>query len=288
MSNYNILGSYGGMIELDTDESATPFKKVVFGKAHSSTATEWYSENLTSSFKTTALRVISQSLPSTPPVLVTFAAANSMSIQTGSNLVADTPPAGGGRVYCLLDSADTTGKTWVTVTTGAFDIVSSRGTQFCSTGSDKNFILTDWIAPWHVTESSGYEARVYACFGVGGIADGPATISQISSSNMLASTFDYDGGVVHFTNPVLTFSFQNFEHFQDNLDSLSSYTDAGWSVLSEAKTTTSHTVVIGAGWLSGSTVRPLSDIITAHTGATTASCIAVEGWRYIGRSIYLG
>jgi hypothetical protein len=293
MTNYSSIGSYYGTINIGTDESATPFKKAIFGKVNSSTSTEWYSENLTSSFKTTALRVISQSLPSTPPSTVLLAAVNSMSIQTGSNLVDDTPPGGGGRVYCLLDSADPTGKTWVTVLTGAFNVVSSRGTQFCSTGSDKDFILTDWVAPWHVTESStNYQARVYACWGGGGVAAGPQTVTEISSSNRLAWTFDYDGGVVHFTNPTLTFSFQNFEEYQDNLDSLSSYTDSGWLVLSQTKTTTEHIVVLGGAWASGSlaspTWRPLSDIITAHTGATTASCIAVEGYRYTGRSIYLG
>jgi hypothetical protein len=216
-----------------------------------------------------------------------------MSIHTGSTLVADNPGPG-GRIYCMMDSADTTGKTWVTVLTGAFSTISARGTRFCSTGSDKNFVLTDWIAPWHVTSSSptatgaAYQIRVYACYGIGSVAAGPATISEISSSNKLAWTFDYDGGVVKFSNPTLTFSFNNFEEYQDNLDSLSSYTDNGWSILSQDRSTTEHTVVIGGGWLSGSTVRPLSDIISAHTGSTTGSCVCVEGYRYIGRSIYLG
>jgi hypothetical protein len=292
MSNYNILSSTAfGNIEVDTDESATTFKKVTFGKAHSSTATEWYSENLTSSFKISAQKIMSGVLPGTPPTTVGQATAYSMRIQTGSTVAADLPLDGGGRVYCMLDSADTTGKTWVTVLTGAFNVVSSRGTQFCSTGSDKDFILTDWIAPWHVTGSgTAYQARVYACSGLGSVAAGPATISEISSSNRLAWTFDYEAGVVHFTNPVLTFSFQNFNTYEENIAALASYTTdtAGWSVLSQTKTTTEHIIVIGAGWLSGSTVHPLSEIITAHTGATTASCIAVEGYRYVGRSIYLG
>jgi hypothetical protein len=287
MSNYNFVETPWGSGQLDTDESATTFKKVVFGKVHSSDGTEWYSENLTSSFKISALKIMSGAIPQTAPITVAVANTSLMRICTGSTLTADNPA--GGRCYCMMDSADATGRTWVTVLTGAFDVVSSRGTRFCSTGSDKDFILTDWLAPWHVTSSgTGYQARVYACWGLGSVATGPATISEISSSNKLAWTFDYEGGTVRFVNPTLTFSFENFNDYEDNVNSLSSYTDNGWSVLSQTKTTTEHTIVIGAGWLSGSTVRPFSDIITGHTGSTTGSCVCVEGYRYIGRSIYLG
>lgn len=300
MSIHNIYSSPYGYTELNTDGGDHAFKKSLFGKVNS-TANEWNSEYLTSSFRTSQFKIMSGAIPATPPTTVGQATAYEMMIQTGSTVRTDAPPDGCGRVYCLKDANDTTGRTWVTVTTGAFNAVSSRGTLFNSTGSDKDFILADWVAPWHVTGSSttyaSYQPRVYACWRTSGtnggsVDSGPDTITEISASNKLGWVFYPEAGVLKFTNPTMTFSFENFNTFEENVESLSAYTDAGWSILSQTKTTTEHVIILGAGWASGSlaspTWRPLSDIITAHTGATTASCIAVEGYRYIGRSIYLG
>jgi len=277
--------------------------KKAFGKAHTSTDLELYAENMSSSMRVPSVKVISGTFPGNVADLtsVAVATANGIMIQTGSTVVADLPAGGGGRVYCMMDSADTSGKTWVTVLTGAFNVVSSRGTQFCSTGSDRDFILTDWIAPWHTTGASGdlsdYQPKVYAVWKSpgstgGSVTNGPDTITEISASNKLAWVFNPEAGVLRFANPTLTFSFQNFITFEENLATLTDYTDNGWNILSQTKTTTEHVVVLGGGWASGSlaspTWRPLSDIITAHTGATTSSCIAVAGYRHIGRSIYLG
>lgn len=301
MSIHNIYSSTLGYAEVDTDGLNHAFKKSL-GKVHS-TINEWASEYLTSSFRTNQYKIMSGVLPGNPGELTSVAVATAygVMIHTGSTVVADLPAGGGGRVYCLMDENDSTGRTWVTVTTGAFDAVSSRGTLFNSTGSDKDFILADWIAPWHVTGSSttysSYQPRVYAVWTTAGstggsLASGPDTITEISASSILGWVFYPEAGVLKFTNPTMTFSFENFITFEENLATLSNYTDNGWTVLSQTKTTTEHIVVLGAGWASGSlaspTWRPLSDIITAHTGATSASCIAIEGYRYTGRSIYLG
>ena len=300
MSIHNIYSLPSGYAEINTDSGDHAFKKSLFGKVHS-TANEWASEHLTSSFKTVQYNIMSGCLPSTPPALVGTAAACNMLIQTGSTVAADAPELGCGRIYCLMDANDTSGKTWVTVLTGAMHHISSEGRSFNSTGSDTDFILADWVAPWHVTgsiaETSLYQPKVYAVWTTdgstgGSIASGPDTITEISASSKLGWVFYPEAGVLKFTNTLMTFSFENFNTFEENVESLSAYTDAGWSILSQTKTTTEHVIVLGAGWASGSlaspTVMPLSEIITAHTGATTASCIAVEGYRYIGRSIYLG
>lgn len=295
MSVYTIFqSSTTGILELDTDGTDASFKKIM-GKVHTKTTNEWSSEHLTSSFRYAAVKIISKSLPSTPPATVAAATTFGMLIQTGSTVVSDLPPDGGGRVYCVKDAADSSGTTWVTVLTGAIAYLSSQGRHFNSTGSDKDFIIADWVAPWHTAGSSttttAYEPKVYAVWKTAGssggsIAAGPDTITEISSSNKAAWIFNYDAGVLKFVNPTLAFTFTNFLTFEENVAALSSYTDAGWKILSQTKTTTEHVITIGGGWASGSLVsptwKPLSDIITANTGALTSSCFAVSGYRYIG------
>lgn len=275
-------------------EVANKYKE---GRVLTNGSAHWSNESITCSFKQGSLRIMSGVLPGAPPTTVGQATAYSMLIQTGSTVVADLPPAGGGRVYCVKDANDATGCTWVTVLTSSIHYLQAQGRSFNSTGSDKDFILTDWIAPWHVTgsalQSIVYQPKVYACWGVGSVANGPATITEISASNKLGWTFYPDAGVLKFNNPTATFTFTGGQmSWEQNLAALSAYTNAGYKVLSRTQTTTEDVIVLGGAWASGSlaspTWRPFQDIITANTGAITSSCVAVEGYRFRGRSIYLG
>lgn len=276
-------------------ETGAAYKKAIFGKVAAGDNTAWSSENLTCSFKTSPLRIMSASLPGTPPTMVGQALAYNMLIQTGSTVAADLPATGGGRIYCVRDANDTSGTTWVTVLTSSIHYLQSQGRNFNSTGSDKDFVLTDWVAPWHVTGSStgatSYQPKVYACWrstgaNGGSITSGPDTITEISASNKLSWIFYPDAGVLKFNNVTQDFTFTNFTTFEENVAALSDYTDAGWRILSQTKTTTEHTITLGGGWASGSlaspTWRAFSDLVTANTGAITSSCIAIEGYRYTG------
>lgn len=283
MSRYNHVSVSGfGTMDIDTVAADASFKKL-FGKVHTSTESEWYGEYLTCSHKVSPRMLMTSSLPGTPPTLVGQATAYAMLIQTGSNSAADLPAAGGGRVYCVKDAADTTGRTWVTVLTGAINYLSSQNRYFNSTGSDKDFVINDWVAPWHVTGSAlnaaAYQPRVYAITQVG---DPPASIIEISASNFVSWMFYPEAGVLKFADPHYTFSFSGFNTFEENLASLSSYTDSGYTVESETKTTTDHTIVLAGAWTSGSTSVHVADIVSANTGALTSSCFAVEGYRYRG------
>jgi hypothetical protein len=286
MSIHNIIDSPWGYAPLDTDESNMSFKRSMFGKVHKNELTEWNNEFLTCSMKVSAVRVMSQSIPATPPATVATAIANSIIIHTGSYQAAVTPE--GGRIYCIMDSADSSGKTWVAVHSGTVATLASQARPFSSTGSDKNFILTDFIAPWHVTGSdtgyNAYQIKVFACTGSG---NPPASVTEVSASSKLGWVFYYDAGVLKFTNPTLTFPFTGFVNFEDNVDSLSSYTDDGWSILLQTKTTTEHNIVLGGAWISGSGAGEVQHKLwdmaaNARWVATTGSCFAVDTYRYVG------
>jgi hypothetical protein len=276
-------------------ETEAAYKKAVTGRVHSQESGNWGSEYLTCSFKASPLRLMSASLPGTPPTITGQATTYGMLIQTGSTVVSDMPLQGGGRVYCVKDANDASGNTWVTVLTSSIHYLQAQGRSFNSTGSDKDFVLTDWIAPWHVTGSAlmarAYQPKVFACWRTSGsqatsIAGGPDTITEISASNKLGWIFYPDAGVLKFHNGTQDFTFTNFTTYEENVASLSDYTDAGWHILSQTKTTTEHTITLGGAWASGSlaspTWRAFTDIVTACTGAITSSCVAVEGYRYIG------
>ena len=281
MSKYDLVYTPWGYQELDTDESSIAFKQAM-GRVHTSSGREWSSESLTCSFKMAPLRIMSSSVPPTPPTTYTGATANRMIIHTGTFQAAVGPQ--GGRIYCVYDAADTTGKTWVAVHSGTIATLAAQARPFNSTGSDKDFILTDFIAPWHVTGSANaydsYQVRVYACTGSG---NPPQSISEVSASNVLGWVFYYDAGVLKFTNPTLTFPFTSFVTFENNLDSLSDYTNWGFDIITDTRTTTEHTVVMAGTWLSGSVKHKLYDMVTnARSVCTTGSCFAIDTYRYTG------
>jgi len=270
------------------------------GRVDVNSGAKWDNDTITCSFKQSSLRIMSGVLPGTPPTTVAQATAYALVIQTGSVGVADAPPQGSGGVYCIKDSADATGTTWVTVLTSSIQYLQAQGRHFCSTGSDKNFILADWLAPWHVTASAGttvnYQPRVYAVWKSAGssLAVDADTITEISAANKVGWTFYPDAGVLKINNPTQTFTFTGGQKtWEENLATLATnYTSAGYQVLSRTQTTTEDSITLGGAWASGSlatpTWRPLTDIITAATGALTSSCFRVDGYRFIGRSIYLG
>lgn len=247
--------------------------KNIFGKVHTATSNEWYDEHLTCSHKMSPALIMSQSIPDTPPTDYTTATTYNMIIHTGTFEAAVGPE--GGRFYLVKDQADSTGRTWCVVHSGSWKA------SFNSTGSDRDLIYTNIVAPWHATcsfaSSSAYLPTVYACTGSG---NPPGSITEISASNVLNWVFYPEAGILKFENPTVEMEFTDFVNFEDNIYSsqVTNYTDNGYSILSDTRTTTNHIMTLGGTWLSGSTELPLSYL----TGLSTGSCVAIDCWIYTG------